>query len=89
MAKKILNNAAMNFISAAEDPAEVQQEGQAIPAGFKLVKESKTARAQLLIRPTTKEALQQIAEEEGTSFNNLINDILDDYVEERGRNGRN
>lgn len=70
-------------ISAADEPQETQQqEGVTIPEGYKLVKEYKTERIQLLIRPTTKAALKQMAAAQGTSLNDLINQILDKSIEE-------
>lgn len=84
---KTFKNAAMNFISAeeptttprADDPAGAQ-----IPKGYKLVKESKSARTQILLRPATKEALREAAEEQGISLNELINTVLDSYIEGKG-----
>ena len=52
-----------------------------IPDGMRLIKETKSDRAQLLIRPTTKNAICKIAAQNGISFNELVHQILDDYVE--------
>ena len=85
MAKNFKKNTAELFISAADEPQEAPQtaqEGFSIPKGYKLVKENKTERIQLLVRPTTKAALKQKAAAQGTSLNDLINQILDKYVEE-------
>ena len=83
MAKKSFNNAAMNFITAAEEPATTQ-EGFTVPKGYKLVQESKTARTQILLRPTTKEALKAEADAQGISLNELVNKIIDNYLSGKG-----
>ena len=49
--------------------------------GMRLIKETKSDRAQLLIRPTTKNAILKLAAEKGISFNELVHQILDDYVD--------
>lgn len=97
MAKKSFNNPAMQFISTAEEPEarpakatkaprEAEpQEGVRIPKGYKLVQETKSTRLQLLIRPTTKDALKEAAEAQGISLNELINQVLDDYIQGKGK----
>lgn len=52
-----------------------------IPEGMQLVKEYKHVRAQLLMRPTTKNAVRRIAQKNGISFNEMVHRILDEYVE--------
>ncbi len=86
--KKNFKNPAMQFISTA-DPEEQQeaqqmQEGVAIPKGYKLVKENKSERMQLLVRPATKEAIKKAAAAQGLSMNDLVNQILDEYAERQG-----
>ena len=88
MAKKdFKKNTAEMFISTAaeepEAPKQIQGEGVTIPIGYKLVKENKSARLQLLIRPTTKEIIKKTAEAQGISVNDLINNILDEYAERK------
>ena len=92
--KKNFKNPAMQFISAAEEEREApqtqpQQEAQQaaglnIPKGYRLAPEFKSARVQLLVRPTTKEAIQKAAAAQGLSMNELINQILDEYAERQG-----
>ena len=83
--KNFKTNPAMQFISAAEEPeAPKAQEGFTAPKGYMLVREYKTERVQLLMRPTAKAALKQIANERGISLNELANQILEDYLEEQG-----
>lgn len=52
------------------------------PRGYKLVREAKTTHINILTRPSTREALDEIRAERGQSRNELINDILERYVEE-------
>lgn len=86
MAKKdFKKNPAELFISTAEEPqAAPAQEGAFIPKGYKLVKEPKSARLQLLVRPLTKDGIKRAAEAQGLSMNDLINQILDEYIERQG-----
>lgn len=92
MAKKNFKNPAEIFISGADREApeqeEVKDEGQqafTIPKGYILTKEPKTERMQILIRPSTKEAIKKAVEEQGyKSMNDLINQILDEYIERQG-----
>lgn len=83
--KKSFKNPAMNFISAVEEPQAAAQEGLAIPKGYKLVKENKSARMQLLIRPTIKDAIKEEAAAQGLSMNDLVNNIFEEYMERKGR----
>ncbi len=92
MAKKNFKNPAEIFISGAEQEApkqeEVKDEGQqafTIPKGYRLAKEYKTERMQLLVRPTTKAAIKKAADAQGLSMNDLVNQILDEYAERQGR----
>lgn len=84
--KSFKENPAMQFISSAgeekgqEAPQIGQQEGLNIPKGYVLTQEPKSQRVQLLIRPTTKQGIKEIAEAEGLSMNELINKILEDYL---------
>ena len=89
MAKKdFKKNTAELFISAAEDPPAPSEQtgGAAIPKGYKLVKENKSERMQLLIRPTLKEDIKkEAAAQGGISMNDLINNILEEYLERKGK----
>lgn len=54
------------------------------PEGYKLVPtESKTARLQLLITPTTKDQLKRRSEAEGRSVNDICNQAIADYLSQR------
>lgn len=80
-------NTAELFISSANEQREAPQpakEDFIIPKGYKLVKESKSERMQLLVRPLVKKALKETAAAQGVSTNDLINTIFEEYLEERG-----
>ena len=88
--KKNFKNPAMQFISTADadEPQEAPQtaqKGVTIPKGYKLVKENKSERMQLLVRPALKEAIKQEAEAQGLSMNELVNTIFEEYLERKGR----
>ena len=84
------------FISAmnAPDPAPApkkpaQKKAQAKPdftppKGWKLVKEARSERIQLLVRPTTREQLKAEADKAGQSLNEYVNNILEDYLRKGG-----
>lgn len=80
--KGFKTSVAADFISSAAEP-QPAAEGFTIPEGYTLRKESKTARLQLLVRPTTKERMRKLAAAQGISLNELVNQIFDEYVEER------
>lgn len=87
MAKNFKKNPAELFISAADEvqtEAPQAQEGVVIPKGYKLVKENKSERMQLLVRPATKEAIKAEAAAQGLSMNDLINNIFEEYLERKG-----
>ena len=48
--------------------------------GYKIVKESKNTPISAVIRPSTKEALDNISRDQGKKRNELINDILEAYI---------
>lgn len=83
--KGFKTSVAADFISSAAEP-QPAAESFTIPEGYTLKKESKTARLQLLIRPTTKTRMRKLAAAEGISLNELVNQILDEYVDERRGN---
>ena len=89
MAKKdFKKNAVEMFISAAEEqeaPQQMQEAGVAIPKGYKLVKENKSQRMQLLVRPALKDAIRAEAEAQGLSMNDLVNNIFEEYLERKGK----
>lgn len=85
--KSFKSNAAMQFISTPDEVPEAPAQdaaGLAIPKGYKLVKENKSERMQLLVRPGTKEAIKALAAKRGISANELTNTILEQYLEGSG-----
>lgn len=87
MAKKdFKKNTAELFLSDAEPEApKAKQKGTSIPKGYRLAKEYKSERLQLLIRPTTKEGLKEEATAQGISLNDLANNIFEEYLERTGK----
>ncbi len=51
-----------------------------IPKGYKLVKENKSKRMQLLVRPAIKDAIRAKAKAQGLSMNDLVNNIFEEYL---------
>jgi predicted HicB family RNase H-like nuclease len=83
-------NAAEMFLSDT-DPEDLQEEKQeelqpafAVPEGYRLVKEYKSERMQLLVKPATKKAIKKAAYSQGMSMNDLINKIIEEYIERQG-----
>lgn len=73
MAKKLnIDNPALQFLSQDQQPKQ--------PLKVVKVAESKSKRVQLLIKPSLHSLLKDRAEREGTSVNNLINEILEKGV---------
>ena len=70
MVKKLnIENPAMQFLSQDQQPKQ--------PLKTEKIAESKSKRVQLLIKPSLHSLLKEKAEREGTSVNNLINEILE------------
>lgn len=85
MAKSFKKSADALFVSVPEEQPEVTQaDSFAAPKGYRLVREQKSERMQLLIRPTTKEAIKKAAQAQGISMNDLVNQLLDEYAERQG-----
>lgn len=82
--KDFKKNPVEMFISTEEPQEAPAPEGVTIPKGYKLVKENKSERMQLLVRPATKDAIRQAAAAQGISMNDLVNQILDEYAERQG-----
>ena len=88
MAKKdFKQTTAAAFISTAEPKPKPKTEpkGAEVPKGYKIVPETKSSRVQLLIPPTLKEDLKALADQEGTSLNEIANEALQQYVERKGK----
>lgn len=54
-----------------------------VPEGYVLKRESKTKRTSLVMRPSTFEKLEDLAAKQGKSRNDLLNDIIEDYLKEK------
>ena len=74
------NDATDLFINKTEDPVIVPDPAEGIPKGYRLVPEKKSERMQLLVSPTIKETIKELADKQGTSTNDLINKILLEYI---------
>lgn len=66
----------------AKKPADPA--GYEIPAGKRLAPELRNERLQLLISTRLKEGLKKAAELKGVSTNELINNIVSEYLEREG-----
>lgn len=74
--KKDFKTATSLFLTPAPEAAASD-----IPTGYRIVRESKTERLQLLIRPSTHQAIQRIAADQGISKNELINQLLENFIQ--------
>lgn len=83
--KKSFKTPAMQFIDAPEETQAAEAAGFQIPKGYRLEREFKSVRMQLLVRPSTKEAIKREAAAQGVSMNDLINKLLDEYAERLGK----
>lgn len=69
--KKTIND--MTNGKAAADPG-------ALPIGYVVAREPKSNRRSFALQQSVLDALADIAKEQGTNINALVNDILIDYV---------
>ena len=69
------------FSKPAETPeAQPSINDIQVPKGYKLVKETKSARLQLLVRPAVLDGLKAQAAVQGTSVNDLCDMIFSDFL---------
>jgi len=74
-----------------EKPVEFQQarEAREIPISFRAIPmasfEAKSKRFNMLIRPSVYTSLREMAVKRGTSVNDLINTIVENYIEVNGK----
>ena len=76
--KESMGNPAMQFISTPTAPKKEE-----IPEGYKRNPEfieTKSKRVQLLVKPSTVEKLKARAKAEERSFNDLVNSILEESI---------
>lgn len=91
------DNPALQFISKEtidavdgieETPAETDQEAATAPASSRRRKrerpEARNRRVQVLMKPSHHDALKAIADREGISVNEAINEAIEDYLANEG-----
>lgn len=59
--------------------------GYEAPAGWKLTREARSERIQLLVRPSTKDKLKAEADAAQRSLNEYINSLLEDHIKKGGK----
>lgn len=59
--------------------------GFKVPRGYKLTKEARSERIQLLVRPSTKDILKAEADTAGKSLNEYVNDLLEEHLRKGGK----
>jgi len=69
-----------NLITSCKDCNRAKSSMTVLPDGYKLVKEPKTRRVQLLVRPTVFSEFKKIAEANNKSVNDFLNDIMEEVV---------
>jgi len=89
MSKKTFKNEinpALQFISTSTDEKSYEQEPQAVISKNVPIKrnpfyiETKSKRLQLLIQPSLHSKLKEMSEQKGTSLNELIHTILENFA---------
>lgn len=79
-----IENPALQSISNATSKKRTERKEQdihdSIPEGYKLVPEAKSKRLQLLIQPSLYNRVKQRADENGTSVNDTIHNILSNVL---------
>ena len=85
--KSFKNNPALQFVSKPEpvflDIDAIKRENDTEPTGT-MAFETKSKRVNLLLRPSLHEGLKKKAQSKGTSINNLMNVIIESYIENDG-----
>lgn len=71
-----------NLITACKDCNRGKRDIEVLPNGYILVKESKTKRVSLLLRPSIYQAAKEKAETNNQSFNDWVNDLLEKTISE-------
>ena len=92
--KSFRDNPALQFMSRAEEvntgarevcreerPMEVKDNFRVVPVAF----EAKSKRFNMLIRPSVFANLKEMSENRGTSVNDLINTIVENYLENNSK----
>lgn len=76
---------AKSFEAATEEMEHKTNAPEAVqvPAGYTLKRESKTKRTSLVMRPSAFEKLEDLAAVQGKSRNDLLNEIIEDYLKDK------
>lgn len=69
-----------NLITACKECNRGKSDTSVLPEGYMLVRESKSRRVQLLIRPSIYEGIKEIAKKKGKSINDYVNDLFEFQV---------
>lgn len=72
---------ANKFDKAFKEDLKKEEKIIDVPRGYKLVKEGKTFQTSFVLKQSTREALDTIRSEQGKSRNELVNDILEAYID--------
>lgn len=80
------NKQLKNMTSNSKAANVAQPDG--LPIGYVVRKEPKSNRRSFALQQSVLDALQDIAKEQGTNINALVNDILLNYVNDYLRKGR-
>lgn len=72
-----------NLITACKDCNRGKRDLPVIPDGHIIIREYKSKRLQLLVRPSTYNSIKRLADENNLSVNAYINDILEREVFEQ------
>ena len=73
-----------NLITACKDCNRGKRDMPVLPEGYRLVKESKSRRVQLLVRPSIYEGIKKLAEDSKQSVNDYLNDLFEKEVYQNG-----
>lgn len=73
-----------NLITACKDCNRGKRDIPVLPEGYRLVKECKSRRVQLLIRPSMYEGIKKLAEDNNQSVNDYLNDLIEKEVYQKG-----
>lgn len=73
-----------NLITACKDCNRGKLDSIVIPEGYMLVREPKNARMQLLMQQELKNSIRNAANLKGISMNDLVNKIMQEYLEKEG-----
>lgn len=73
-----------NLITACKDCNRGKRDMPVLPEGYRLVRESKSRRMQLLVRPSIYDGIKKLADDNNQSVNDYINDLFEREVYQKG-----